>query len=83
MRSRALVVGRSMGPSNFTRREPESSICLTFQSLLIWELSLVETFRAPVLTLFHFPVVVVGSCKSTVFYPTSAPIIVYYFPYIT
>ena len=64
MRSGALVVACSMGLSNFAGHEPESSICLTFQSLLIWESSLVETFRASFLGLFHFPVVVVGSLMS-------------------
>ena len=65
MQSGALVVaGRSIGLSNFTGCEPESSISLTFQGLLIWESSLVETFRGSFLRLFHFPAVVVGSSMS-------------------
>ena len=65
MRSGALVVaGHSMGLSNFIGREPESSIWLTFQSLLIWESSLVEALKASFLTLFYFPVVVVGFSMS-------------------
>ena len=53
-----------MGLSNFTGREPDTSICLSFQSLLIGESSLVERFRASFVRLFHFLVVVVRSSMS-------------------